>query len=185
MNAASEKLQAELAAQGLEPGEAVRVNHVIESNSESVWQVISQPGQLTRYHPFCKETTVLNWPGVGAKDTVTYHSGVHYERYFVGWIEGVGFDIEVGPASRKTARVEWRITEQEEGQSELAITVIPYLKADLSTDQKQAYQERLFGEAIAQYLDSVVRGVGHVATTGEAVQKNQFGPHPHYSEEAA
>lgn len=182
MKADSEQLQTELAARGLELGEAVRVSHIIEVDSESVWQVISQPGQLPRYHPFCKETTVLKWPGVGAKDTVSYYSGVHYERDFVTWLEGVGFDIEVGPPSRKTARVEWRITEQGERQSELAITVIPYLKADLSTPRKRAYQQRLFGDTIAQYLYSVVRGVGHMATTGEAVQKNQFGSHPLYSD---
>ncbi len=182
MKADSEQFQTELAARGLELGDTVRVSHIIETDSESVWQVISQPGQLPRYHPFCQATTVLKWPGVGAKDTVSYYSGVHYERDFVRWLEGVGFDIEVGPSSRKTARVEWRITAQGERQSELAITVIPYLKADLSIPQKRAYQQRLFGDTIAQYLDSVVRGVGHVATTGQAVQKNQFGSHPLYSD---
>ena len=182
MKADSEQLQTELAARGLEPGEAVRVSHIIEAAADYVWQVISQPGQLPRYHPFCQATTVLKWPGVGAKDTVSYYSGVHYERDFVTWLEGVGFDIEVGPPSRKTARVEWRITAQGERRSELAITVIPYLKADLSAPRKRAYQQRLFGDTIAQYLDSVVRGVGHVATTGRAVQKNQFGSHPLYSD---
>jgi hypothetical protein len=39
----------------------------------------------------------------------------------------------------KTARVEWRITELGEHQSELAITVMPYLKADVSALRKQAY----------------------------------------------
>lgn len=182
MEADREQFQTQLAARGLELGEAVEVRQQIEAAADRVWQVISQPGQLPRYHPFCKETTVLKWPGVGAKDTVTYYSGVHYERDFVTWIEGVGFDIEVGPPSRKTARVEWRITAQSERQSELAISVIPYLKADLSAPRKQTYQQRLFGATIAQYLESVVRGVGHVATTGEAVQKNQFGSHPHYSD---
>ena len=182
MKADSEQLQTALAARGLGLGDTVRVSHIIEADSESVWQVISQPGQLPRYHPFCQATTVLKWPGVGAKDTVSYYSGVHYERDFVRWLEGVGFDIEVGPPSRKTARVEWRITAQGERQSELAITVIPYLKGDLSGPQKRAYQQRLFGDTIAQYLDSVVRGVGYVATTGQAVQKNQFGSHPMYSD---
>ncbi len=94
----------------------------------------------------------------------------------------MGFDIEVGPPSRKTARVEWRITAQGAQRSELAITVIPYLKADLSDDRKRAYEKRLFGDTITHYLDSVVRGVGHVATIGQAVQKNQFGSHPLYSD---
>ena len=181
MKANSQQLQTELAARGLELGDAVRVSHIIEATSDSVWQTISQPGQLTRYHPFCKETTVIEWPGVGAKDTVTYYSGVHYERDFVTWIEGVGFDIEVGPPPDKTARVEWRIQELGEQRSELAITVMAYLKVGLSDNRKQAYQQRFFGDTIAQYLDSVVRGVGHVASTGEAVQKNQFGTHPIYS----
>ena len=81
------QLQTELAARGLELGEAVSVSHMIEAASDRVWQVISQPGQLTRYHPFCQATTVIKWPGVWAKDTVTYYSGVHYERDFVTWIE--------------------------------------------------------------------------------------------------
>jgi hypothetical protein len=177
-----EQLQTELAARGLELGEAVSVSHMIEAASDRVWQVISQPGQLTRYHPFCQATTVIKWPGVGAKDTVTYYSGVHYERDFVTWIEGVGFDIEVGPPPHKTARVEWRTTELGEHRSELAITVMPYLKADVSAPRKQTYQQRFFGDIIAQYLESVVLGVGHVGTVGEAVQKNQFGAHPIYSD---
>lgn len=176
------QLQTELAARGLELGEAVSVRHIIAAAADSVWQVISQPGQLTRYHPFCQATTVITWPGVGAKDTVTYSSGVHYERDFVTWIEGVGFDIEVGPPPHKTARVEWRITELGAHQSELAITVLPYLKADVAAPRKQVYQQRFFGAPMAQYLESVVQGVGHVATVGEAVQKNQFGTHPIYSD---
>lgn len=177
-----ERRQAALAARGLEPGDAVSVRHIIDAASDSVWEVISQPGQLTRYHPFCRETRVVKWPGVGAKDTVTYYSGVHYERECVTWIEGVGFDIEVGPPPDKTARMEWRVKGLGERQSELAITVMPYVKADLSARRKQAYLQRFFGDTIAQYLDSVVRGVRHVATAGEAVQKNQFGAHPIYSD---
>ena len=141
MNADSEQLQTELAARGLELGDAVSVSYIIAAASDRVWQVISQPGQLTRYHPFCQATTVITWPGVGAKDTVTYYSGIHYERDFVTWIEGVGFDIEVGPPPHKTARVEWRISELGEHQSELASTVVPYLKADVSALRKQAYQQ--------------------------------------------
>jgi hypothetical protein len=182
VNADSEQLQTELAARGLELGDAVSVSHIIAAASDRVWQVISQPGQLIRYHPFCQATTVIKWPDVGAKDTVTYYSGIHYERDFVTWIEGVGFDIEVGPPPHKTAQVEWRITELGEHQSELASTVVPYLKADVSALRKQAYQQRFFSDTIAQYLESVVLGVGHVVTAGEAVQKNQFGTHPIYSD---
>lgn len=119
--------------------------------------------------------------GVGSIDTITYYSGVHYQRDFVAWYEGEGYDIEIGPPPHKTAHVAWRIKALDEARSELSIEVTPYLKLGLSESRKQAYQQRFFGDVIAQYLDSVVRGVDHVVTTGQAVQKDQFGTHPIYS----
>lgn len=89
MKADREQLQTELAARGLELGEAAAVSHIIEAAADSVWQVISQPGQLTRYHPFCQATKVITWPGVRAKDTVSYYETakkcgrwVFYKRSF-------------------------------------------------------------------------------------------------------
>ena len=181
MPADIEQLQAELALRGLELGKSVCVRHVIEAASDSIWQAISQPGHLKQCHPFCRETAVFQWPGVGAKDTVTYYSGVHYQRDFVTWIAGVGYDIEVGPPPDKTARVVWRIKALSEQRSELTIEVMPYVQSDLSESRKQSYQQRFFGDTIAQYLDSVVQGVDYFVTTGQAVRKNQFGPHPIYS----
>ncbi len=98
------------------------------------------------------------------------------------WLEGEGYDIEIGPPPHKTAHVAWRIKALREQRSELSLTVTPYLKTGLSERRKQSYERRFFGDTIEQYLDSVVRGVGHVATTGQAVQKNQFGSHPIYSD---
>ena len=182
MQADREQLQAELALRGLEPGDGVCVSHVIQAASNTIWKAISQPGHLKQCHPFCRETTILQWPGVGAKDTLTYYSGVHYQRDFVTWVEGVGYDIEVGPPPDKTARVLWRIKALSEQRSELMIKVTPYLKSNLPENRKQSYQRRFFGDTIAQYLDSVVQGVDHFVTTGQAVRKNQFGTHPIYSD---
>lgn len=82
----------------------------------------------------------------------------------------------------KTARVLWRIKALSEQRSELMIKVTPYLKSNLPENRKQSYQRRFFGDTIAQYLDSVVQGVDHFVTTGQAVRKNQFGTHPIYSD---
>jgi hypothetical protein len=61
------------------------------------------------------------------------------------------------------------------------IEVTPYLKLEWTASRKQAYQQRYFSHVIARYLDSVVRGVDYFVTTGQAVQKDQFGSHPLYS----
>ncbi len=157
------------------------VSHVIEAASGSIWQVITPPGHLEQVHPFCRENAVEQWPGVGSRDTVTYYSGVHYQRDFVAWHEGTGYDIDIGPPPHKTARVAWRIKALDDQRSELSIEVTPYLKSGLSESRKHTYEQRFFGDVIALYLDSVVRGVDHVVTTGQAVRENQFGTHPIYS----
>ncbi|PON19830.1 hypothetical protein C2W62_00640 [Candidatus Entotheonella serta] len=181
MNTDREQLQSTLASRGLELGEPVCVRHVIEAAPDRVWQAIIPPDHLKQVHPFCRDNEVQQWCGAGSIDTITYYSGVHYQRDFVAWYDGVGYDIEIGPPSHKTAHVAWRINALDEQRSELSIEVTPYLKSDLAEGRKQAYERRFFGDVIAQYLDSVVRGVGHVVTTGQAVQKDQFGTHPIYS----
>jgi hypothetical protein len=172
---------ATLAARGLELGDPVDGRLVIKAPPNRIWQVISQPGHLARCHPFCEKNEVDQWPGVCARDTITYYSGVHYQRDFVTWIEGVGYDLELGPPPHKTAWVSWRITPLDETRSELMIEVTPYLKSALPERRKLAYQRRAFGTTIADYLNSVVQGVDYVVTTGQAVRRNQFGSHPIYS----
>ena len=174
--------QAELAAQNLELGTPVTVSRVIEAASHNIWQTITEPGNLKRVHPFCAANDVEQWPGVGARDTITYYSGVHYQRDFVTWLEGIGYDLEIGPPPHKTAYVVWRINPLSQTRSDFSIQVIPYLKIDLSEPRKVSYQERFFGDVIGQYLDSVVKGVDYAATTGQTVRKNQFGSHPIYSD---
>lgn len=176
------QLRATLASRGLELGDAVAVHRTIEAASDRIWEAISQPGHLERVHPFCRENAVQQWPGVGATDTITYYSGVHYQRDFVTWYEGEGYDLEIGPPPDKTARVSWRIQTLEAERSELGIEVTPYLETGLSASRKGSYQRRFFGDSLVQYLDSVVKGVDHLVTTGQAVRKNQFGSHPFFSD---
>lgn len=178
----TQAVHAALAARGMELGDPVSVRHVIEAPSQQVWDAVTQPGHLTQCHPFCRENAVEQWPGVGARDTVTYYSGLHFQRDFVEWIEGVGYALEIGPPPEKTAHVCWRIEPLDIARSALTITVTAYLRSDLSASRKAAYQRRVFDKSIARYLDSVVRGVDHLVTTGQAVQKNQFGSHPMYSD---
>ncbi len=176
-----DKLNADLSAQGLELGEPVAMQRDIDASAKQIWHIVSTAGYLTHCHPFCQTNDVANWPGVGARDTVLYYSGVCYQRDFVTWIEDVGYDLEIGPPPAKTARVSWRIEPLSESRSMLTIEVVPYIKSDLPQRRKQAYQQRAFGQTIASYLDSVLQGVAHFVTTGQAVRKNQFGSHPIYS----
>lgn len=171
-----------IGARGLELGEAVRVRRVIAAPRCVIWTAIAEPGHLQQCHPFCRENAVVLWPGVGARDSITYHSGLHFQRDFVDWTEGVGYTLEIGRPPEKTALVSWHLEELDAARSALSITVTPYLKINQPPDRKLAYQERSFGKSVERYLDSVVRGVEFFVTTGQPVRKNQFGSHPIYSD---
>ena len=163
-------------------GEKIGASREIGVSREALWAVVSQPGQAPRFHPFCRESRVMQWPGVGARDTVTYASGLHIERHFTGWLEGKGFDIEVGLPPKKNAFVEWRIEDTGEASCRLTISLTPYLKAGLTAEQARDFQQRYFADSILLYLDNVLRGVEQLAVTGVPVEPDQFGHHPQYSQ---
>ena len=40
----------------------------LDFSKDEVWNVITTPNYLNETHPFCKNNTVVTWPGVGSKD---------------------------------------------------------------------------------------------------------------------
>lgn len=167
---------------GLELGEPIKKVVEIAASIQEVWGAISKAGNLTSYHPFCKANPVHKWPNVGSCDEVVYYSGLIYQRDFIKWLEGVGYDLEIGPnPPSKSAKVSWRLAEKEENLTELSIAVTPYLKIGVPEAKRMAYLKNVFGDVIASYLESVVKGVDAFVTTGVDVEENQFGSHPMYS----
>ena len=166
---------------GLEPGRPRQASVEIAVPAADVWRAIAAPGSLKQFHPFCAATEVERWPGRDSRDSITYYSGIRYQRNFVDWQEGVGYDIELGDPPNQTARVLWRIAQTSPETCRLSIAVFPLLKSALSAEKKQAYQARLFGEVLQHYLECVVQGVKFFATTGKTVRKDQFGKNSLYS----
>jgi hypothetical protein len=166
---------------GFELGTPTTVRREIGATVGEVWRLINEPGHLTRCHPFCDTNEVENWPGAGSRDHILYFSGMELVRDFTHWDEGEGFQLEIGPPGSKSARVVWILKSLGEDRCELSITIIPYVKADMPEARKKAFERLIFGDSIERYLQSVVKGIEHVVTTGEQVVPDQFGNHPAYS----
>lgn len=160
---------------------SVRSELEVSRSSHAVWAGLSSKGNLKLCHPFCASTEVESWPGVGSRDSITYYSGRRYQRNFVGWHEGVGYDIELGDRPHATARVEWRIARQGDDRCRFSIEVFPLLPDDMPEARKAAILEKEFGADLAHYLDCVVKGVKHWVETGQPVTEDQFGWNPLYS----
>ncbi len=172
-------------ARGLESVDPVEATVEIDAAAEVVWQVISAPGYLADVHPFCATNDVERWPGPGSLDHVQYYSGIHYQRACLAWEEGSGYLLAVGPPAGATALVTWSITPIGEDRCRLAINILPFVRQDVPPPDRSAYVAEVIESGLPPYLDSVVRGVRHVAESGQPVERNQFGSHPIFSPDAA
>jgi hypothetical protein len=162
------------------PAQPIVAHRSIDASAHEVWTVISSPGYLEECHPFCTANPVHEWPGPDAADTIEYHNGRIVQRRFTTWLDGTGYDLEVCDDNGPLASVWWRITAENVG-SALAITLIPrMLDAKPAVVRSLAYALAI-RPLMRRYLGSVVRGVEWRVTTGEPVQRNQFGSHVWFS----
>jgi hypothetical protein len=159
----------------------VELGRRINAAPSEVWSVISSAGNLERCHPFCRRNPVELWPGVGSRDSIEYYSGWLFERNFTGWIDGVGYDLEIGRKGGRRSAVSWRIRETEDGNSVLGITIYPVGLQHLPTVIRWLPHLVTLKPMLRGYLDSVLRGFEHYITTAQPVRRNQFGPHRWFS----
>ncbi len=158
----------------------ITVREAIAVAPEAVWSVISTPGYLESSHPFCARHPVEVWPGADSVDRVEYYNGRVIERRFTGWIDGVGYDLEVFDANGRQASVSWRITSRDAGAM-LSIALVPRMLDHLPPVRRGFQYAAVVRPMMRRYLRSVVRGVSWRVTTGQSVRRNQFGSHVWFS----
>lgn len=159
----------------------VAVARPIAVPAEKVWGAISVPGNLELCHPFCARNPVHVWPGESSRDEVHYLSGWIFERRFCRWIEGVGYDLEIGRRGGGTSFVSWRIEPTTPAASTLRIAVCPHALQGWPVVMRWLPHWLRLRPMLRRYLRSVVGGIEWYVTRGEAVPRDQFGPHPWFS----
>ena len=153
----------------------------IAAPAQAVWDAISTPGNLESCHPFCASNPVHAWPGPDSRDEVHYLNGLVYERRFLGWHDGVGYDLEIDRRGGSIAAVSWRITPVDEKSCVLRITVYPQIFQNWPVIVRWIPYLLRLQPLLRKYLDSVVRGFEWYVVRGEPVPRNQFGQHPWFS----
>ena len=160
---------------------AVSRQCVIAAPSKDVWAAISEPGNLERCHPFCASNPANVWPGPNSRDTINYLSGWSYERRFKDWIDGEGYDLEIGRPGGEQSAVSWRITPVDDQNCALRITVQPGAVQRFPPVIRWLPFLFWIRPKLSSYLDSVVRGFEWYVTRGEPVPRDAFGKHPWFS----
>jgi hypothetical protein len=85
----------------------------IEKSADMVWALISSPGHLNQFHPFCEENKVLESKNdVILKDQLNYLNGITYYRIFTDWKPMIGYRIKIGSKNGKESDVKWQIIDK-------------------------------------------------------------------------
>ncbi len=168
---------------GLKPGFRwpVAVAHRIRAPADRLWDALALPGNLALCHPFCAQNPVIAWPGAASVDEVHYLNGRVFERRFCEWMEGVGYDLEIGRPGEGMSFVSWRIAPVDGHACTLSIAVYPYLLQNLPSALRWFPFRLYIGPWLRRYLFSVVRGFEWYVMRGEPVPRDQFGRHPWFS----
>ncbi len=159
----------------------VATERMIAAPAQKVWEAISTPGNLELCHPFCASNPVQVWPGPDSRDEVHYLSGWVYERRFLRWHDGAGYDLEIGRPGGGTSYVSWRITPVDEDSCILKISVCPHTLQNWPAVVRWIPYVLRLRPMLKKYLESVVRGFEWYVVRGESVPRNQFGRHPWFS----
>lgn len=153
----------------------------IATPADKLWKVISTPGNLGPCHPFCAENPVHEWPGRDSRDEVHYLSGWVFERRFCRWLEGVGYDLEIGRPGGRTSFVSWRILPADAQSCRLRIAIYPFALQRLPVAVRWLPHLFYLRPALRSYLASVLKGFEFFITRGEAVPRDHFGCNPWFS----
>lgn len=159
----------------------VAVERTIEVPAQEVWAAISRPGNLELCHPFCASNPVRVWPGPHSEDEVHYLSGWVYVRRFRNWIEGVGYDLDIGRSGGATSAVSWRIRPIDDQSCALKITVYPHVLQNVPVVIRWLPHLFRLAPMLRRYLKSVIGGFDWYLRSGEPVPRDHFGRHPWFS----
>lgn len=159
----------------------VSARRVIAAPPFKVWEVISSPGTLPLYHPFCEKNPVVEWSAEGAHDEVHYFNGRVLERRVTAWHDDVGYDLVIGRPGGKTSAVTWRVAPTRDGKSTVTISVYPHTLQHLSVIVRWLPHLMRLRPGLRSYLKSVLKGLDWFITRGKPVRRNQFGAHRWFS----
>jgi len=160
---------------------SITFKKTIAASAQDVWNIISSPGNLEDFHPFCESNPVEKWPGVGSRDTIHYYSGWVLQREFTNWIDGVGYDLTIGRDGGRKSFVSWRIAQKQKDLSILSISIFPHILQNIPLAVRWIPHIIYIHPSMKKYLESVVNGFDWFITTGKPVSKNQFGSHSWFS----
>ena len=149
----------------------------VQKSVDEVWNVISSPGHLNNFHPFCKENKVMECKNnIILKDQLIYLNDLNYYRTFTKWQPKIGYSLKIGSENAKQSDVKWEIIKNFEFTC-VKITVRPYVSNKIPKLLYPFFYYTIIRPKLKSYLKSVLKGLEYYLTYKKPVPRNEFGSH--------
>jgi len=146
-----------------------------------VFAVLAKPNHLELFHPFCKKNKSISWDRESRSDQIEYLNGTVLSRKFLAWVPNEGFDLLIGKSQARRSLVLWRLSEKSQNESEISISVHPYVYEYWASWKTQILHHFWIRRRLRSYLGSVLGGLDYYLRLGERTPKNFQGSHPWFS----
>jgi hypothetical protein len=161
----------------------VNSTRVLAISASRLWDGVTSNGHLSLSHPYVQHHRHEERMCLGAKDIIIYVNGLTFERTFIAWDEGVGYDLRIGrPQGKSRSLVEWRIQSLGPNESSLSITVYPdFLKAWPLWLRWVVFRIKA-NQPLKNYLEAVTCGIKHWLETDTPVRRSDHPNHPWFGD---
>ena len=154
---------------------------VLNADQKQVWQLISTPGHLNHFHPFCQSNRPIFWEDNHHQDELIYLNGRHYIRSFLNWTPMGGYDLLIGESDGPQSYVIWNLESMMQTKCQLTITVYPFMMEKWSRIASYIPFSFWVKPRLSTYLDSVLSGIEFYLQNSEDVPRNFKGKHAWFS----
>ena len=155
----------------------ISASRVFDLDIHELWELISEPGALEKYHPFCIKNDVLVWSENERKDTICYANGKVFTRKFTDWVNCHSFKLNISNGHHD-ASVEWNF-EKINDKSKLTIIIFP--KFMPKNTVLRSIGSMIVRYNLRLYLNKIMCGIEYYIKFNKKVTINQFGSHRWFS----
>ena len=152
----------------------------INATSSKLWEIISKPGHLEQFHPYCKKHEAVKWPGIDSQDFLTYLNGKIYKREILEWNVKQSFSLVIGEIDGPKSFVKWQFRDNRMN-SKVKITVYPYLLIKWPKFISYIPYILYIKPQLKNYLKAVLHGLKHHAEKEKIIEENIQAKHPWFT----
>ena len=153
----------------------------IQASQKKIWEIITEPGHLKNFHPFCEKHKRVKWEGIGDRDAPQLYSGKITYRKIIKWEKEKGFQIEMDNGDGNITYVEFYLVEVLGPSIRFGIDIKTDSYRKIPRFMWNWFARKKLIPSYEIYLYSILNGLKYFAETGIPVKRNQFGSHPKFS----